>query len=58
MMIWLFQPLRKAFNLMGTPSNLIPDSFDGQMSFTISNYLRKLKKQVLYIVMIPWGYYT
>lgn len=31
---------------MGAHPVLVPDSFDGQISFTISNYLRKLKKQV------------
>ena len=31
---------------MGAPTAYVPDSFDGQMSYTISNYLRKLKKQV------------
>lgn len=40
------QPMRKAFEMIGAPSNIIPDSFDGQMSYSITNYLRKLKKQV------------
>jgi hypothetical protein len=34
--------------MMGAPSNIIPESLDTQMSYSISNYLRKLKKQVLY----------
>lgn len=42
----LVQPLRQALRLMGAPTALVPDSFDGQMSYTIANYLRKLKKQV------------
>ena len=39
------QPLRRAFEMIGAPNNIIPESFDGQMSYSISNYLRKLKKQ-------------
>jgi len=31
--------------MMGAPA-VIPDSFDAQLSYTINNYLRKLKKQV------------
>ena len=38
--------MRKAFEMIGAPSNIIPESFDGQMSYSITNYLRKLKKQV------------
>ena len=30
---------------MGAP-NLVPDSFDGQLSYSVTNYLKKLKKQV------------
>ncbi len=32
---------------MGAPGNLISESFDGQMSYSVTSYLRKLKKQVL-----------
>ena len=31
---------------MGAPPNLIPDGYDGQLSYTVQTYLRKLKKQV------------
>ena len=31
---------------MGAHPSLVPDSFDGQMSYSITNYLKKLKKQV------------
>ena len=44
--LYLLQPLRNALRLMGAPGNLITDSFDGQMSYSVTNYLRKLKKQV------------
>ena len=30
---------------MGAPLNLIPDGYDGQLSYSIQTYLRKLKKQ-------------
>ena len=39
------QPLRNALRLMGAPPNLIPDGYDGQLSYSIQTYLRKLKKQ-------------
>lgn len=39
------QPLRKALQLMGAHHSLVPESFDGTMSYSITNYLRKLKKQ-------------
>lgn len=39
------QPLRQALRLMGTAAQLVPDSFDGQMSYSVVSYLRKLKKQ-------------
>lgn len=42
----LLQPLRNALRLMGAPPNLIPDGYDGQLSYSIQTYLRKLKKQV------------
>ena len=41
------QPLRKALQLMGAHPSLVPESFDGQMSYSVTNYLRKLKKQVI-----------
>ena len=41
----LLQPLRNALRLMGAPPNLIPDGYDGQLSYSIQTYLRKLKKQ-------------
>ena len=31
---------------MGAHPGLVPEAFDGAMSYTITNYLRKLKKQV------------
>ena len=40
------QPLRNAMQLIGGPSSAVPDSFDGQLSYSVTNYLRKLKKQV------------
>ena len=45
------QPLRQALRLMGAPTTLVPESFDGQMSYTIANYLRKLKKQVNHYII-------
>ena len=30
---------------MGAAVQLVPDSFDGQMSYSVVSYLRKLKKQ-------------
>ena len=40
------QPLRNALRLMvGGPTNLVPESFDGQMSYSVTSYLRKLRKQ-------------
>ena len=32
---------------MGAHPSLVPEGFDGQMSYSITNYLRKLKKQVM-----------
>ena len=32
---------------MGAHPSLVPEAFDGQMSYSITNYLRKLKKQVM-----------
>ncbi len=32
--------------MIGAPSNIIAESFDGQMSYSVTNYFRKLKKQV------------
>jgi len=31
---------------MGAPPGLIPEGYDGQLSYSIQLYLRKLKKQV------------
>ena len=42
----LLQPLRNALRSVGAPPSLIPDGYDGQLSYTIQTYLRKLKKQV------------
>ncbi|CAI8003433.1 Integrator complex subunit 6-B [Geodia barretti] len=39
------QPLRNSLRLMGGPPNLVPDMFELQLSFSITNYLHKLKKQ-------------
>ncbi|EDO29882.1 predicted protein, partial [Nematostella vectensis] len=38
-------PLRNAFKRMGLPISLIPDHIDGSLSFTILNYLKKIKQQ-------------
>jgi len=37
---------------MGAPPNLIPDGYDGQLSYSVQTYLRKLKKQVSLAVSI------
>jgi hypothetical protein len=39
------QPLRNSLRLMGAAPNLVPDSFEFQLSFTVTSYLHKLKKQ-------------
>ena len=39
------QPLRNSLRLMGAPPSLVPDIFEFQLSFSITNYLHKLKKQ-------------
>jgi hypothetical protein len=39
------QPLRNSLRLMGAQVSLVPDVFELQLSFTITNYLHKLKKQ-------------
>ncbi len=44
--LYALQPLRNALRLMGAPASIVPDRFDGQLSYMVTNYLRKLKKQV------------
>ena len=41
----LHQPLRRALGRMGAP-NLIPDSIDTCLSYSVITYLKKLKNQV------------
>ena len=40
----LLQPLRRALKLMGAP-NLVPETLDTGLSYTVGNYLRKIKNQ-------------
>ena len=39
------QPLKNSLRLFGTSSILIPNSFDGNPSYNISTYLKKIKRQ-------------
>ena len=38
-------PLRNALRKMGAPNNLVPDHVDGSLSYSIINYLKKIKHQ-------------
>ena len=40
------QPLRNAFRRMGIPPNIVPDHLDSFLSYTVVNYLKKVKQQV------------
>ena len=42
----LDQPLRNAFRRMGIPSAFVPDHLDSFLSYTVVNYLKKVKQQV------------
>ena len=42
------QPLRNAFRRMGIPPNIVPDHLDSFLSYTVVNYLKKVKQQVRY----------
>eukprot|EP00731_Ephydatia_muelleri_P030070 Em0021g593a len=39
------EPLKKALRLMGAPPVIIPDTMEGQMSYSVATYLKKLSKQ-------------
>ena len=40
------QPLRNAFRRMGIPHTIVPDQLDSFLSYTVVNYLKKVKQQV------------
>ena len=40
------QPLRNAFRRMGIPPSFVPDHLDSFLSYTVVNYLKKVKQQV------------
>ena len=42
---YYIQPLKNSLRLFGTSSILIPNSFDGNPSYNISTYLKKIKRQ-------------
>ena len=41
----IVQPLRSAFRRMGIPPTFVPDHLDGSLSYTVQNYLKKVKQQ-------------
>ena len=42
---YYIQPLKNSLRLFGSPSTLIPNSYDGNPSYNISTYLKKIKRQ-------------
>lgn len=49
MLVFLLQSLRRALTRMGTPTplaqTLIPDSMDNTLSYSVLNYLKRMKNQ-------------
>ena len=43
---FFLQPLRNAFRRMGIPPSFVPDHLDSFLSYTVVNYLKKVKQQV------------
>jgi integrator complex subunit 6 len=39
-------PKNIALKRYGAPPNLVPEHFDGNLNYNISNYLKKMKQQV------------
>lgn len=52
-MFFFLQPLKRALLRMGAP-NLVPESMENYLSYSVLNYLKKLKNQVKYLLpLVP-----